>query len=60
MTQQTPPIEPDGDSSDQDGTSIERTLPSLMVPFSELGNVDSHGSRQNYLDAEYLLNDDNA
>ena len=46
MTQQTPPTEPDGDSSDQDGTSIERTLPSeTRTPFY-LANHSARYQRQ--------------
>ena len=46
MTQQPPPIEPDGDSPDQDGTSIERTLPSeTRTPFY-LANHSARYQRQ--------------
>ena len=42
MTQQPPPIEPDGDSPDQDGTSIEHALPSeTRTPFY----VANHSAR---------------
>ena len=46
MTQQPPPIEPDGDSPDQDGTGIERTLPSeTRTPFF-LANHSARYQRQ--------------
>ena len=46
MTQQPSPIEPDGDSPDQDGTSIERTLPSeTRTPFY-LANHSARYQRQ--------------